>query len=231
MTRKAISLLALVTALCGGCNARSSQSAPDSAASQWRSAGAERGLPEVETYAPRLDDASRDAWQKPEEVIALLDCRTGATVVDLGTGTGYFVPLLSHAVGEQGRVLGLDIAPATVEWIRNRADEEALHNVEARTIAADDPELERRSADRILVVNTWHHIEAREAYAAKLLPALRRGGMLLIVDFTMDAPMGPPVEKRLTVDTVVRELEAAGFATEVLEESLPYQYVVAGRAR
>ncbi len=55
--------------------------------------------------------------------------------------------------------------------------------------------------------------------------------MLLIVDFTMDAPMGPPVEKRLTVDTVVRELEAAGFATEVLEESLPYQYVVAGRAR
>jgi predicted methyltransferase len=81
------------------------------------------------------------------------------------------------------------------------------------------------------VVNTWHHINGRVAYAKKLLPALRRGGALLIVDFTMEAPIGPPTAKRLTIDTVVAELEAAGFETEVLEESLPYQYVVAGRTR
>jgi hypothetical protein len=54
---------------------------------------------------------------------------------------------------------------------------------------------------------------------------------LLIVDFTMDSPVGPPPQKRLTHDTVVRELEAAGFVAEVVEESLPYQYAVAGRVR
>jgi predicted methyltransferase len=231
MTRKAISLLALVTALCVGCSGRSSQSARAEAATDEHFAGAERGLPEVETYAHRLDDPSRDAWQKPEVVVALLDCRLGATVVDLGAGTGYFLSLLSRAVGEQGRVLGLDIAPETVEWLQSRAEKEGLHNVETRTVAADDPGLERQSADRVLVVNTWHHIDRRTAYAEKLLPALRKGGRLLIVDFTMDAPMGPPADKRLTVDTVVSELQAAGFKTEVLEEALPYQYVVAGRPR
>jgi predicted methyltransferase len=231
MTRRAILLLALVTALCGGCNGRSSESAEAEAAPLEHSTGAERGLPEIQTYAGRLDDPSRNGWQKPEEVIALLDCPPGATVVDLGAGTGYFLSFLSRAVGDDGRVLALDIAPGTVDWLRDRAEKEGLHNVEARTVAADDPGLERRSADRILVVNTWHHIDRRVGYAKKLLPTLRRGGALQIVDFTMDAPMGPPVEKRLTVDTVVGELEAAGFKTEVLEETLPYQYVVAGRAR
>jgi len=231
MTRRAIPLLALVTALSGGCNGRSSESADGAAATEEHSAGAERGLPEVGTYSHRLDDPSRDGWQKPEEIVALLDFRPGATVVDLGAGTGYFLPYLSRAVGDDGRVLGLDIAPETIDWIRDRAEQEGLHNVDARTVAPNDPGLERRSADRILVVNTWHHINGRVAYAKKLLPALRRGGALLIVDFTMEAPIGPPTAKRLTIDTVVAELEAAGFETEVLEESLPYQYVVAGRTR
>jgi predicted methyltransferase len=231
MTCRAISLLALVTALCVGCNGRSAQSASDAAGTTEPSSGAERGLPEVATYAQRLDDPSRDAWQKPDEVVALLDCQPGATIVDLGAGTGYFLPFLSKAVGERGQVLALDIAAETVTWLRDRAEEQSLYNVEGRTVAPDDPGLERRSADRILVVNTWHHIDAREAYAGKLRSALARGGRLLIVDFTLDAPMGPPVGKRLKVDTVIQELEAAGFETQVLEETLPYQYVVSGQPR
>jgi len=231
MTCRFIFLLALVTAVCGGCNGRSSQSARSEATTQQHSTGAERGLPEVGTYAHRLDDPSRDAWQKPEEVVALLDCHRGATIVDLGAGTGYFLPFLSRAVGDEGRVLGLDIAPETVTWLEERADEGGLRNFEARSVAPDDPGLERRSADRISVVDTSHHIDERAAYAGKLLRARRRGGLLLIVDFTMEATMGPPVEKRLTIDTVVAELEAAGFTTEVLDETLPYQYVVAGRER
>jgi len=231
MTSRAISLLALVTALSVGCNARSSQSAHDALASPEPSAGSERGLPAVHTYAHRLDDPSRDAWQKPEEVMALLDCRPGATVVDVGAGTGYFLPFLSKRVGEQGLVLALDIGSETIASLRERAEAQGLNNVEPRVVTADDPGLERRSADRILIVNTWHHIDERRAYAEKLQEALARGGQLLIVDFTLDAPMGPPVEKRLTVDTVVAELEAAGLETTILEETLPYQYVVAGRTQ
>lgn len=234
MTTRAIPLLALVTALCCACNGRSSQSesaAAASTATHEHSAGEERGLPKVETYAHRLDDPSRDTWQRPDEVVALLDCPAGGTVVDLGVGTGYFIPFLSRAVGEDGRVLGLDISPSAVEWLQERTREQGLENVEVLTVAPDDPGLERKTADRILVVNTWHHIEDRVAYGTKLLPALRRRGQVLIVDFTMESPVGPPADHRLTIDTVVGELQRAGFETEVLEETLPHQYVVAGRAR
>ncbi len=188
-------------------------------------------MPEVEAYADHLDDPARDAWQRPSEVIALLDCRPGDTVVDVGVGTGYFVPYLSQAVGPNGTVVGLDISEQAVELVRTRAEEQGLTNVELRIVPPDDPSLGSRSADRILIVNTWHHISDRTAYAERLRASLRRRGVLLIVDFTMESPTGPPVDKRLTNDTVRRELEKAGFAVEVLEEDLPHQYVVAARPR
>lgn len=230
---KAVSLFALLTVLCAGCNERSQQTAGAAAATpaHEHSSGAERGLPGVESYAHRLDDPARDEWQKPDEVIRLLRCQPGMNVADLGAGTGYFIGPLSDAVGPDGRVIALDISPATVDWLNDRIEHEELRNVQPQLVSSDDPGLDRRSTDRVLIVNTWHHIENRVEYAKKLLPTLRRRGMVLIVDFTMDSPHGPPAKHRLTIDTVVEELETAGFEAEVLKESLPYQYAIAGRAR
>ncbi len=83
--------------------------------------GSERGLPELQTYAHRLDEPSRDAWQRPEEVIELLECHPGMTV-DLGAGTGYFLRYLSVAVGDEGRVLALDIEPGTIDRLLARIE-------------------------------------------------------------------------------------------------------------
>ena len=232
VTPRAIALFALVTALLVGCNTRSPQTEPAAATPappHEPSSGSERGLPELQTYADRLDEPGRDEWQRPEEVVELLDCRPGMTAVDLGAGSGYFLRYLSAAVGDDGRVLALDIHPGTIELLLARAEAENLGNVRAAVVAADDPALAPRSIDRILIANTWHHISGRVDYAKKLLAPLRPGGLLLIVDFTMDSPEGPPTDRRLTRHAVVAELEAAGFVAEVLKESLPYHYLVAGR--
>lgn len=230
---KAVPLFALLTALCAGCNERSQQTAgaAEATPAHEHSSGAERGLPGVESYAHRLDDPGREEWQKPDEVIELLSCQPGMTIVDLGAGTGYFIGSLSDAVGPKGRVIALDISAGAVELLQARIEEEQLENVQTGVVPHDDPALERRTVDRVLIANTWHHIENRVEYAKKLLSTLRRRGMVLIVDFTMDSPHGPPAKHRLTNDTVVEELEAAGFEVEVLTESLPYQYAIAGRAR
>jgi predicted methyltransferase len=233
MTSRAIPLLALVTALSAACNGRSSQSEPGAAApvtTHEQSSGSEHGFPDPQTYAHQLDDPARDAWQKPGEVVGLLECRPGMTAVDLGAGTGYFIGYLSQAVGADGRVLALDAEQSMIDAMAARIERDQLLNIRPSLVSPDDPALPPRSVDRILIVNTWHHISSRVGYAEKLLAALRPGGLLLIVDLTMDSPLGPPLEKRLTHDTVMHELEAAGFAAKLVEESLPYQYVVAGRA-
>lgn len=233
MTSKAIPLLALVTGLLWGCNGRSTQNEPATEASSGtheHSAGAEHDFPHPQSYADQLDDPEREAWQKPEEVVELLACQPGMVAIDVGAGTGYFIEYLSKAVGKEGRVLALDTEASMIEAMNRRIERDALANVRAKQVLPGDPGLSPHSADRILIVNTWHHIRDRVAYARRLLSALRPGGRLLIVDFTMESPHGPPQEMRLTDDTVLGELGAAGFVVERLEEPLPYQYIVAGAA-
>jgi len=148
------------------------------------------------------------------------------TAADIGAGTGYFLPYLSGAVGPDGKVLGLDIEPNLVEHMKKRAAAEGLSNAEARVVAPDDPGLEAGSVDRVLIVDTWHHLPDRVAYAKRIAAALTPSGRLYIVDFTLDSDRGPSPEHKLTPEAVIAELGAAGLAARVLEEDLPDQYVV-----
>ena len=189
----------------------------------------EHDFSSAEKWSARFDASERKAWQKPEEVVELMAIEPGMTVVDLGAGTGYFLSHLSYAAGEGGRVLALDPEPDMIHFMQDRAQREGLANVDPKRIPFDDPELDPASVDRVLIVNTWHHIQEREAYAEKLFAALAPGGAVYVVDFTRDSPSGPPVEERLDPERVVAELTAGGLEAATVDETLPRQYVVAGR--
>jgi SAM-dependent methyltransferase len=182
----------------------------------------------AEGWSKEFDDPARDAWQKPAEVVALLELRPGMTVADVGAGTGYFLPYLSRAVGPSGAVLALDIEPDMVRFMRERAAREGLANVRSDVVRGDDPGLPQGKVDRVLIVDTWHHIPERAAYAARLRAGLAPGGRVAIVDFTMEAQHGPPKMHRIPPEQVVAELAAGGLAASIVPETLPEQYVVVG---
>lgn len=181
-------------------------------------------------YAERWNDPARDAYQKPDELVAIMEISPGMTVADLGAGTGYMLPHLSRAVGEGGAVLALDGEDAMVAYLEENRS--ALgENVEVVKVPWDSPGVAPGSLDRLVTVNTWHHVGGREAYAAKVHEALKPGGRFVVVDFTMDAPMGAPMKMRLEESAVVAELEAGGFAASVAQETMPHHYVVVGVKR
>ena len=180
-------------------------------------------------WAKDFDSPERAAWQKPEEVVKLLQITPGMKVADIGAGTGYFEGPLSAAVGPNGQVLALDIEQSMVDYITARMDKEKIANVKALQIPGDDPKLASSSVDRVLIVDTWHHIPGREAYAKKLAEGLAPGGFVMIVDFTMEAEHGPPKMHRIAPEDVKKELETAGLKGEIAQETLPEQYVVLGR--
>jgi len=182
----------------------------------------------AEQWAKEFDDPSRDEWQRPQAVIEAMEIRPGMTVADVGAGTGYFEPWLSRAVGGSGTVLALDIEPDMVRYLDERAAREHLGNVRPALVPMDDPKLPAGSIDRILIVDTWHHIGEREAYAAKLRAGLKAGAKVFIVDFKLDAKHGPPPQHRLAPEQVARELTAGGLSTQMVASSLPEQYIVVG---
>ena len=86
------------------------------------------------------------------------------------------------------------------------------------------------SIARVLVVNTWHHIDDRARYARKLAQGLAPGGEIWIVDFTRESEQGPPPQYRLDATQVISELEDGGLHAELIEpEPLPRQYIVRAR--
>ena len=183
----------------------------------------------ADQWAGHFDDPARDQWQRPEEVVRLLALRPGMAVADVGAGTGYFLPHLASAVESAGTVIGIDIEPDMVRHMTERAKRESLLNVQARLATTSNPGLPSASVDRILIVNTWHHIPERGAYAGRLRQALRPAGFVAVVDFTVDSKRGPPRAHRLPSAKVAEELGAGGLVAEVVAESLPDQYVVLGR--
>lgn len=68
----------------------------------------------------------RPARRRTVERMAL---SPGDTVVDMGTGTGANLPVLSEAVGPEGTVIGIDVSPRMLARARARVDDAGLENV------------------------------------------------------------------------------------------------------
>lgn len=202
--------------------------APPPATGTGHDATIHHGFGDVTTWVAVFDDPGRDAWQKPDAVITRLGVAPGMTVADLGAGTGYFSVRLAKAVGPKGRVLAIDIEPNLVDYMKSRAAQESLPQIAAVLATADDPKLPERGVDLVLIVDTWHHIDDRLRYLAKLAAGLAPGGRVAVVDFKKgDFPVGPPDAHKLTAEAVVAEFVEAGWAVADRWDDLPYQYVLA----
>jgi cyclopropane fatty-acyl-phospholipid synthase-like methyltransferase len=187
------------------------------------------GFSGAEHWAKVFDDPERDRWQKPQEVIRALALAPDAIVADIGAGTGYFAVRLAQAT-PKGRVFAVDVEPDMVRYVADRARRENLGNLEAVQGRADDPRLPAK-ADLVLVVDTYHHIGARDAYFVRLRGHLKPGGQVAIIDFTQDSPIGPPPSSRIPRQQVVDEMQRAGYALAAEHTFLPHQYFLAFRVR
>ncbi len=174
----------------------------------------------AEDWVARFEDPSRDAWQKPDDVIRTLSLSPRARVADIGAGTGYFSVRLARSI-PQGQVFAIDIEPSMVEYVSERASREGLPNIQAVLASPDDPKI-TGAVDLILIVDTYHHITDRSVYFRRLIPALQPAGHLAIIDFKLESKMGP-IEK-LPPSQVIRELAEAGYSLVDQPMILPEQY-------
>ena len=188
-------------------------------------ATARHAFDDVAHWVKVFDDPGRDAWQKPEAVVAALRIHPGMTVADLGAGTGYFSRVLSTAVGASGTVLAVDVEPNLVVHLRARAEEEKTANVVPVLASPANPRLPQRGVDLVLLVDTVHHLDDRIAYFRRLRSALRPAGRVAVIDWKAgELPVGPPPDHRVARDLVVEEMKEAGFHLREEPTVLPHQY-------
>ncbi|HUL59294.1 MAG TPA: methyltransferase domain-containing protein [Anaeromyxobacteraceae bacterium] len=182
---------------------------------------------DFDTYLGRQLDPERDAWQKPDEVVALLHLRPGAIACDVGAGPGVFTLRLARAVGPSGRVHALDVDPRMLAVLERRVREDGLANVAAHHVPGGRG-LPPEPADAVLLVNVLHHFRDPSAYLRELAGRLRPGGRLVNVDFHAgDVPVGPPADQKVSREAFLEVAAEAGLAVAEELRSLPYQYAFA----
>jgi SAM-dependent methyltransferase len=186
-------------------------------------------------YLWLLERPERDAYQKPDQVMAALAFRPGERVADVGAGSGYFTRRVSRAVGAEGVVWAIDIAPEVLEYLEQRARREGLDNIRIQRVQADDPQLPPGGVDTILMVDTLHYVKDRAAYARKLRAGLAPGGRVVVIDFVPkpleERPWGPPPSQKMSREEVDAAMAEAGLAPARVHDFLTEQFFVEYRPR
>jgi arsenite methyltransferase len=153
----------------------------------------------------------RDGWQKPDEVVALLDVAPGDRVADIGAGGGYFTFRLADAVGDTGRVYAVDVDDDMLDYLRERTAEEGRKNVEVVRGEFGDPLLPDGAIDLAFTCDTYHHLSDRVAYFSKLRTDLAPGARIAILDFNGTSGFAKWFDHATPKQTILDELSAAGF--------------------
>jgi len=175
-------------------------------------------------FAEKFDNAERDLWQKPKEILALLGLKDDSVIVEIGPGTGYFTIRLAQKV-KRGKIIAVESSPQMVEYLKRRVEGLDITNVEILVPENEGLPHIGEKADLLFCVDVYHHIPDRVSYFSDLKKSLKSTGKLVIIDRPADAPVGPPLEHRISPESVHKEMNKAGFQLiQQFDLLLPYQY-------
>ncbi len=173
-----------------------------------------------------LERESREAEQRPSEVIRAMGLKDGDLVADLGCGTGWFARRMARAVAPRGKVYAVDIQPEMLDLLRGYVAAEAVSGVEAVLGTETDPRLPPGSLDWILMVDVYHEFQKPEAMLEAIRRSLKPTGKVALIEYRLegDTALHILTEHRMSVEQVLAEWSPAGFRLMRQLDFLPTQH-------
>jgi ubiquinone/menaquinone biosynthesis C-methylase UbiE len=162
---------------------------------------------------------TKKTFDNPKEILLLAGIEKGNSLLDIGTGSGYFSIVASEIVGADGIVYALDIHEASIDALKQELSDHDKGITNIKPILADIVKgipLPRDIIDVCLMSNVVHGFVANEEIDKVLRNTnvvLKEDGKLVIIDFNKtDASFGPPVSIRLSPDEVEDIVSPYGYA-------------------
>ncbi|HSD61604.1 MAG TPA: methyltransferase domain-containing protein [Burkholderiales bacterium] len=170
--------------------------------------------PDWSHWVAAFESEDREVYARRHAIVAATGVRPGMVVADIGAGTGLFTRLFASGVAPAGKVYAVDISATFIDNILRTCRELGLDNVEGIVNTARSAGLPDASIDLAFITDTYHHFEYPATMLASIHSALRAGGRLILIDFRRDPRHNPRwimQHVRAGKDTVIREVQAAGF--------------------
>jgi len=158
----------------------------------------------------RLMSPDRHVRWKPSEFINRFDIHPGASVLDLGSGPGFWTFPLADKVGATGMVWALDVSQEMLDELAKHNPPKQVHLVQSELPKINLPDA---SLDWLWAAFVYHEVTPPRKLADEMFRVTRGEGVVAILDWRPDAvgEGGPPRRHRLSVAQVSKFLHEAGF--------------------
>lgn len=164
-----------------------------------------RPRPMPHQMASWLEHPARLRYRNPGETLGLFGLFGGMSVLDLGCGSGLFIPEMARMVGREGTVHAVDLQAPLLEQARRRVEQSGLgERVKFYAKGAYDLPLADSSVDVAVLIAVLGEIPDRLRALVELRRVLKPGARLAISEELLDPAYVPAQLARMWS-------EAAGF--------------------
>jgi arsenite methyltransferase len=165
---------------------------------------------------------------------ALANLNDGETVLDLGSGAGIDVFLAAKKVGDQGRVIGVDMTEDMVARGRQLAQEHGFANVEFRLGYIEQLPVDTATVDVVISNCVINLTPDKLASFTEVHRVLKPGGRILIADLVTAGELPPDVRASaaawadclagaMAKEAYLETIRRAGFAEVSVVSESPYE--------
>jgi len=158
----------------------------------------------------------RDKWQRPNELIKLLNIRQGTKAADIGCHEGYMTIKLSLAAGSSGEVIAVDIDQSKLNLLKKHLEERKINNVTLVKGDYDNPKLPANQLDGVIILDAYHEMDDHDKILQHIKSASKEGGGLVICEPISESrrklSRGEQEQKHeLGINFAAEDLKRAGF--------------------
>jgi len=170
--------------------------------------------------------------------VALASLQEGETVLDLGSGAGFDCFLAANRVGENGKIIGVDMTPEMIDKARENARKNNYENVEFRLGEIENLPAADDSVD-VVISNCVINLSPNKGKVfQETFRVLKPGGRLMISDIVLEKELPDFIKNSINAyiacisGAILREeyigaIKAAGFQdVKIIGETLfPAEFV------
>ncbi len=179
---------------------------------------------DIKGYTKRLGYSDRELTSAPDGAnlglgcgnpVALASLREGDLVLDLGSGAGFDAFVAARAVGERGKVIGVDMTPEMVAKATENAAKAGYRNVVFRVGDIEDLPVEDTSVDVVISNCVINLAPDKERAFKQAYRVLKPGRRLMVSDLVLEKPLPPAI--RDDVEAYIGCIAGASLEADYLD--------------
>lgn len=163
--------------------------------------------------------------------VALASLKKGETVLDLGSGAGFDCFLAANRVGDEGRIIGVDMTPEMIDKARENAKKGNYRNVEFRLGEIENLPVADNSVDVVISNCVINLAPDKSRVFRETFRVLKPGGRLMVSDIVLVKELPDFIKNAIAAyvgclsgaimkDEYIKVLKEAGFQkVKIIDET------------